>query len=337
MLARVAERVYWMARYLERAEDTARLVDVYTSLLLDLPRQIRLGWGDLVRLTGAAKRFAKRDEIPDENTVVRFLLTDAENPSSVISCLIGARENVRTTRDVLPSELWESVNALHQYAHQSAATGPDRGARHDYLSRIVDGGHHINGMLHGSMSRDETYAFTLLGRMLERADMTTRIVDVGVSAVPAIQEAPDAHDGIVWIHVLRALSGYQAYRQRGHLGADSNSVARFLLADATFPRSVRHCVMDMAATLSHLPRGGAAAATAATLVEHLAGADVRGAEPAGLLELSDVVQVHLGALHTKIAGTWFGTETETETDAAADATRKGATAAGRRPGARPSA
>lgn len=317
MLSRVAERVYWMARYLERAEDTARLVDVYTSLLLDLPRQIRLGWGDLVRLTGAAKRFAQRDEIPDEIAVVRFLLTDVENPSSVISCLTHARENVRTTRDVLPSELWESVNALNQYACQSAATGPDRGARHDYLSRIVDGGHHITGMLHASMSRDETYGFMLLGRMLERADMTTRIVDVGVSAVPAMQEAPDAHDGIVWIHVLRALSGYQAYRQRGHLGADSSSVARFLLADSTFPRSVRHCVMDIAATLGQLPRGEAAAATAAALVEQLAGADVRGAEPSNILALSDLVQVHLGALHTRIAGTWFGAEANAEPPAEA--------------------
>ncbi|MCC9003169.1 MAG: alpha-E domain-containing protein, partial [Candidatus Competibacter sp.] len=177
MLSRVAQNIYWMARYIERAEDTARIINVNTNLLLDLPRNMTFGWLPLIFIVGAEKQFFEKDpnRLADESTVVKFLISDSDNPGSIISSLASARENLRTTRDTVPQEAWEQINGLYIFARDHV---PTRRGRFEFLRRVIHGAQQINGMLAGSMSRTAAYDFVWLGRFLERADMTTRILDV---------------------------------------------------------------------------------------------------------------------------------------------------------------
>ena len=304
MLSSVAERVYWMARYLERAEDTARLVNVYTGLMLDLPRQVRLGWERLVVILGGEQTYRANGGGGHERDVIAFLINDPTHPSSMVACLGHARENIRTTRDVLPSEVWETINALHRHA-SVADVNASRSARYRTLTRVIEGCQHIAGMLHGTMPRDAAYEFVRAGRMLERADMTTRVLDGGVLAAPIAGQQAAAVEGIVWIHVLRALSAYQAFRRTGELGADTAQVAAFLLCDGAFPRAVRHCLNELTESFGRLPRPAAPLAAAGAALALLDALDLSTADAQALLDLSDQIQVALGEVHDHITRTWF--------------------------------
>ncbi|WP_312914369.1 alpha-E domain-containing protein [Candidatus Competibacter phosphatis] len=177
MLSRVAQNIYWMARQIERAEDTARIINVNSNLLLDLPRNTTFGWLPLIFIVGAEKLFFEKDpnRLADETAVVKFLISDRDNPGSIISSLAAARENLRTTRDTVPQDAWEQVNGLYIYARDHV---PTRRGRFEFMRRVIHGAQQINGMLSGAMSRTAAYDFVRLGRYLERADMTTRILDV---------------------------------------------------------------------------------------------------------------------------------------------------------------
>ncbi|TVR61952.1 MAG: alpha-E domain-containing protein, partial [Candidatus Competibacteraceae bacterium] len=198
MLSRVAQNIYWMARQIERAEDTARLINVNSNLLLDLPRNTTFGWLPLIFIVGAEKLFFEKDpnRLADQSNVVRFLISDRDHPSSIISSLAAARENLRTTRDTVPPEAWEQINGLYIYARDHV---PSRRGRFEFLRRVIQGAQQINGLLAGAMSRTAAYDFVRLGRYLERADMTTRILDVRSANLLAragqpVPMTPDAFD-----------------------------------------------------------------------------------------------------------------------------------------------
>ena len=305
MLSRVAERVYWTARYLERAENTARLVGVYTNLLLDLPKGYTVGWHTLIGITGSEEPFRHSHAQADERSVVRFLLTDTANPSSVLSALASARENARTTRDLFPAEAWEAVNELHLYAREHAAGGVNRSQQHDYLTQITVGCQRLAGLFAGAMSHDAAYDFLRLGRNLERADMTTRILDVGVATLQEHDGADSALLSTLWINVLRSLSAYQMYRRHVRAPVNGRDVAAFLLRDAEFPRAVRYCVDELAAALGRLPRGEAPLAAAARIGRLLAETDPKLIDRAALHRFIDDLQLELGHQHGAIAATWF--------------------------------
>ncbi len=183
MLSRVAERMYWAARYLERVENTARLVSVYDNLLFDLPRSVNIGWFNLVVINSGTELFHERYRVQDERNVVKFMLADDTNPSSMLSSLQMLRENIRTARDVLPAEAWELVNELQLYARKNIQQGINRSARHAFLNHVIEGCQGINGLFGSSMSRDAAWDFLRLGCNLERADMTTRLLDAGAAAL----------------------------------------------------------------------------------------------------------------------------------------------------------
>ena len=196
MLARVVENVYWLSRYLERAENTARIIGVNTNLLLDLPGGIAPGWLPLVDISGNRAEF---DELHDgkatrgeERDVVQFLIADKNNPGSICSSLHSARENARTLREILPTEAWELLNEFIRRMHARTVDGAiNKRTRFEFLKRIVVTLQTIAGMLDGTMNRNDAYTFSLLGRNLERADMTSRIVDVrSAQLLPA--ETPGA-------------------------------------------------------------------------------------------------------------------------------------------------
>ena len=180
LLSRVAESVYWTGRYLERAEATARLVQVHTELFLDLPKAAGVGWSPLLAVTGSGDAF--RTQLlrgRPRSEVVGFLAVDADNPGSVVASLAQARANLRVTRAVVPREAWEVLNELHLWAVGHLDEAVDRRTR-----VCVDGPRRAaaascsRGSLDGTMSHDESYSFLEIGRFLERADMTTRVLDV---------------------------------------------------------------------------------------------------------------------------------------------------------------
>ncbi|MCB1614753.1 MAG: alpha-E domain-containing protein [Pseudomonadales bacterium] len=256
MLSRVAERVYWAARYLERVESTARLVSIYDKLLFDLPRNVQLSWYNLIAINDLEADFAERYSVRDERNVVKFLLGDTSNPSSIVSSLRGIRENVRTTRDVVLEETWELTNELSLYVNENLQQGINRSQRHEFLENIIKGCQQILGLLYGSMPHDAAWDFLRLGRNLERSDMTSRILDAGVSAILEMKEDDNAVNSrqIIWGNVLRSVNGAQSYRRTVRSSVKGEEVVRYLLENKAFPRSVAHCLdamIDSAARLPH--------------------------------------------------------------------------------------
>ncbi len=255
MLSRVAERIYWMARYLERAENTARLVTVYDTLLYDLPRDEHISWHNLIDINGAHETFHEYYSGNTERNVVQFLLADERNFSSLISSVKMIRENIRTSRDVVPQETWEIVNELYIYVRNNIKKGITRSGRHAFLGHVIESCQKISGLLFGNMSRNSEWHFVNLGRYLERADMTTRMLDIGT----AIMLQPSAANSIglgrvVWSKVLRSQGAYLDYRRTVRTSIKSSYVANYMLSDPAFPRSYMWCVSAIKEAVSQLPR-----------------------------------------------------------------------------------
>ncbi|MCP5156946.1 MAG: alpha-E domain-containing protein [Ectothiorhodospiraceae bacterium] len=308
MLSRVAETLYWLGRYAERAEDTARLVNVNAHLLLDLPRGLAPGWRPLVAITGSEDVFQARYPDYEERHVVRFLIGDRDYPSSVLASLRMVRENARTIRDIVPREVWELVNALYLDAQEHVSTGLSKRGRHAYLSRIIRGAQTLAGMLDGTMSHDVGYEFLRIGRNLERADMTTRIIDVRSADLLAQADTElRPFENIQWMSVLKSLTAYQMYRRTMQVRVRRSDALRFLLQDQAFPRAFYHCVVAAETGIAGLPRPERAARVTAHLKRQAQQADVRGLadDATALHAFVDQLQVGLGRLHEAIAGTWF--------------------------------
>lgn len=311
MLSRVAESLYWLGRYAERAENTARIVTVNANLLLDLPRGISPGWAPLIDIFGAAEEFKRRFNTYDERNVVRFLLTDPDSPNSMLFVLRAARENTRTMRDIVPREAWELLNELYHYARDNAQQGISKRGRHDYLKHIVRSVQTLSGLLLGTMNHDDGYTFLTIGRSLERADMTTRIIDVrSGSLLPDMTSELRPFSGVQWMSVLKSLSGYQMYRQKMHSRLVRAKVLEFLLRDDEFPRAVARCATLLDKDLRLLPRneeslrvlGGLQRALQRGAVDELAESQQ------SLHDYLDELQVHLANVHTEIERTWFLSE-----------------------------
>jgi uncharacterized alpha-E superfamily protein len=255
MLSRVAENLYWMARYLERAENTARLITVNANLLLDLPKNVQPGWEPLIEITESAELFKKHYQEMDERSVVKFLIADTDNPGSILSSLVFARENVRTVRDFMPRETWEQVNAVYLQAKSNLISGLGRRGRFEYLRNIIHGVQQITGLLSGSMTHDEGYDFLRMGRNLERADMTIRIIDVrSANLLPKTSGELTPFENIQWMSVLKSLSGYQMYRRAMQVRVRRPDVLKFLFRERLFPRAFYHTVCEVESCLRSLPR-----------------------------------------------------------------------------------
>jgi uncharacterized alpha-E superfamily protein len=306
MLSRVAENIYWMARYIERAENTARIVTVNANLLLDLPKGIAPGWRPLVDITGANALFEEHYKDYSERNVVRFLLADERNSGSILAALVAARENCRTIRDFVPREAWELLNEIYLFAREDLPKGMTKGGRHAYLKRVIQGAQNINGLLSGTMLHDQGYDFLHLGRFLERADMTTRIIDVR-SANLLPEEATELRpfETIQWVSVLKSMTAYQAYRRSEQIRVLRGPVLRFLFQNESFPRSVVHCIEALRTSLSKLPRNESALRVAGRLKRNLEGTEPRRLNQQQLHAFIDDLQVGIGDLHEELARTWF--------------------------------
>jgi uncharacterized alpha-E superfamily protein len=307
MLARVAENLYWMGRYLERAENTARFINSTTQVLLDLPRDASFGWDVLLKVAGLDREFAERYPHADEDSIMPFLIEDAENQSSILASIHNARENARTVREVLPMELWERINSLYLYIRDNAARARlGRGPRSDLLQGVIGRRESIIGLLTGSMSRDVAYQLIKLGRNVERADMTTRIVDVN-SAVrlprdPALAALTTMR---MWMSTLNALSAYQMYRSHVGVHVRGNDVVDYLLKNPHFPRTVLFCLAEIEGCLSVLPDHAAAMKKVRQAWRRVEAMQLADLKPVVLHEYLDQVQSDLAAIHGAVAKQYF--------------------------------
>jgi uncharacterized alpha-E superfamily protein len=306
MLSRVAESIYWLARYLERAEDTARIVMVSANLLLDLPKGMTPGWRPLVDITGANELFEEHYRDYGERQVIRFLIGDERHSGSILSALKGARENCRTIRDIVPREGWEQINELYLFVRDGLQQGLTKRGRHAYLRHVILGTQTIFGLLAGTMLHDQGFEFLRIGRSLERADMTTRIVDVrSASLLPEEASDPRPFDTLQWVSVLKSMTAYQMYRRSQQVRVQRVPVLRFLFQSPEFPRAVSHCIGAASTGLVRLPRNEAALRVAGRVKRTLAGADVARLSQIELHAFVDDLQLGIGELHAEIARTWF--------------------------------
>jgi uncharacterized alpha-E superfamily protein len=305
MLSRAAERVYWTGRYLERAEDTARLVQQYSQLLLDLPEEVGVKWSELVRIVGAAAPFEASGIDDDERGILEYLLADPNSQPSLACSLRMARENIRNTRDLLPLESWESVNELHQFARENLAAAASGRDRFEVLAECIARCQQISGILSGTMSHQEPYHFLVLGQNLERADMTSRVVDVAAAYIQQNERVVRRYGSSLWTNVLKSVSGFQMYRQYRQPEVQGSVVINFLLADRYFPRAITHCVEQATSSSKALPRAAASVAALDAVTELLVPIPDGQVTAATVSELMDTVQARLGGVHGAVVDTWF--------------------------------
>lgn len=241
MLSRVAESIYWMSRYVERAENVARFIDVNLNLSLDIGPEMERHWDPLIYTTGDHAEFQKRYPEPTQNNVIQFLTFDTENPNSILSCLRAARENARTVRDMISSPMWEEMNKF--YLSVKTALQPQvLGSPFDFFSQIKLSAYTLDGVVQSTLSHGEAWHFHRMGQSIERADKTSRILDVKYFLLlPQVSDVGTQLDTNQWAALLKSASALEMYR-KAHGRIVPLRVADFLLMDREFPRSVRYCV-----------------------------------------------------------------------------------------------
>ena len=306
MLSRVANNIYWMARYIERAENTARLINVNTNLLYDLPKRIRLGWEPIIDITGSRNFYYDLYDEADERSVIRFLAIDNRNSASILSSLAQARENARTIRDIIPREAWEQVNQLYLSAKDDAHSILTHRHRYDCLRRIITGAQTITGLLAGTMTHDEGYEFLRMGRNLERGDMTTRIIDVRTaSLLPELSEDLTPFENIQWMSVLKSLTAYQMYRREMRLRVGRADVLKFLLQEKLFPRSLYHTLCEVENCLQSLPHNDKPLKILSQLQRKVLRTKPHALVQEELHKYVDSLQLGLSKVHNQIQASYF--------------------------------
>ena len=255
MLSRVAESVYWAARYLERVENVARLVRSYNHLIMDIPVGSEPSWSVLVDILEAKDQFYKIFRKETERNVHSLLMGKEHASCSIPFSINQARENVRITRDVFPEEAWEHINELHLYTVGNRSAATSRRNRLLYLEEIIQTCRAFAGLMHSAASRDNTYGFYKLGQFIERADMTARIVNVGAGDVLDREGEFFAIDPLLWGALLQALSGRSAYRREIGPIVDKDSFIDFVFKSRNFPRSVFFCLNELRRYIGLLPGG----------------------------------------------------------------------------------
>jgi uncharacterized alpha-E superfamily protein len=243
MLARVAESIYWMSRYVERAENVARFIEVNLNLMLDLPVGSAQQWQPLVDTTGDAAAFAKRYGTATQANVIQFLTFDPENGNSIRSCLRAARENARSVREIISSEMWEQLNKFYLMVNSAADDAESHTDPQELFASVKMARHLFTGVTDATMTHNESWHFCRLGRMLERADKTSRILDVKYFLLlPTVADVGTTSDDIQWAAVLRSASAFEMYRKcHGRIVPDR--IVEFLLVGKDFPRAIHYCLM----------------------------------------------------------------------------------------------
>ena len=310
LLSRVADSVYWMARYIERAENVARFIEVNLHLQLDMPSDRVNQWQPLIDTSGDAESFRKQYGDANEDNVIEFLAFNIENLNSICSCLRAARENARSIRETISSEMWEHVNSMYLEI-QMQRTTPQPDSLHEILRGIRLACHMFQGITDATMSHNEAWHFLNLGRMLERADKTSRILDVKYFILlPSTTGVGTPYDDLHWAAVLKSVSGFEMYRKKyGRISP--RNIVDFLLMSREFPRAARYCVNSAEESLHAVT--GTPAGTSQYPSEHLMGVlsselhstNVPRVIQAGLHEYLDGLQTKMNAVGADLLKDFF--------------------------------
>jgi uncharacterized alpha-E superfamily protein len=274
MLSRVADSLYWMSRYIERAENNARILDVNLQLLLDLGNQsaaeVFEHWAPVIASLEETELFDSLYAKPAGKSVTEFVTMQKKNPNSIFSCLSQARENARTTREQISSEMWEQINRLYLFVRSDGAKKLLRTSPHEFCKRIITGSHLFQGITDATMTHGEGWEFIRIGTLLERADCTSRILDVKYHILlPSGENVGGNIDTIQWMAVLKSCSALEAYCKLYVSQVAPWKVAEFLITHRDFPRSIRYCIDSLDIALHRI--SGAPETQFANEAERLSG------------------------------------------------------------------
>jgi len=311
MLSRVADSIYWMSRYIERAENVARFINVTLNLMLDMPVGSVQQWQPLVDTTGDAKEFARRYGVATQQRVIQFLTFDQDNANSIRSCLRGARENARSVREVISSEMWEQLNEFYLMVNAAAFDTSSLTDPQDLFASVKMSSHEFAGVTDATMTHNEGWHFCQLGRHLERADKTSRILDVKYFLLlPTEADVGTTYDDLQWGAVLRSASAFEMYRKRYGRMSPAR-IVEFLLLDREFPRAIQCCLMaarESVHAISGTPSGmfrNPVEQLLGELCSELAYAQVDDIVATGLHEHLDRLQTRMNRVSAGIHETFF--------------------------------
>jgi len=252
MLSRVADSLFWMCRYIERAENIARFLGVNLNLSMDTGVNTASQWRPLVDTTGDGELFDTNYGVANEATVTEFLTFDANYPNSIVSCLRAARENARSIREIISSEMWEQINTLHMFVKEGFNAARPLRSAHDFYRRVKMSCHLFEGLMYSTMSHNEAWHFGRLGLHLERADKTARILDIKYFLLlPSQDDVGTPLDNIQWMALLKSASGLEMFRKKWRR-ITAERVIEFLMLDQEFPRSVSFCLAGMQRSLHQI-------------------------------------------------------------------------------------
>lgn len=311
MLSRVADSILWMSRYVERAENLARFIDVTLNLQIDIPGSQDTQWEPLVLATGDEDQFKERIGAFTEQNVINFLTFDRDNPNSIVAILRAARENARSIRETISSETWEQLNAFYHFVRDAADSEEVRQSPGDFFLEVKHYSHLLNGVTDATMSHNEGWHFSNMGRLLERADKTSRILDVKYfTLLPRVEDVGSPVDALQWSAVLRSVSGFEMYRKRYH-SITVERIVEFLILDREFPRAIQFCLAEADNSLHAI--SGSAPGSFVNLAEQrlgrlrseLAYCDVKSIINQGLHEFVDSLQTQLNLIGEGITETFI--------------------------------
>lgn len=306
MLSRVAESMFWMSRYVERAENVARFIDVNWNLTLDSSSRENEQWLALVNTTGDHAEFLKTYGQATRQNVIQFLTFDTTNPNSILSCVRAGRENARSVRDAISSEMWEQINIFYLMLNDSASGDKAMENPYEFFNQVKMASHLFVGVTDTTMSHNEGWNFCRLGRYLERTDKTSRILDVKYYML----QSSGGSDDIQWGAVLKSASALEMYRKR-HLQILPDRVVEFLLLDREFPRAVLYCLKtadDALHAITGTPGGMYECQVErrlGLLCSEVGYSDVHEIIDAGLHDYVDSLQTKLNGIGDSIYDTFF--------------------------------
>jgi uncharacterized alpha-E superfamily protein len=257
MLSRIADSLYWLARYIERAEQTARILDVnYHTMLEQSYQSSRLRWEPLVVMAGEEQRFRQFYTEATSETVFVFLAFRPDNPSSVLQCIAKARENARTIRDRISREMWEDINGLFHAVSRFDPRGEISAGPHRFCETVKFGSHRFHGVAEATLPHDEGWQFLKIGWFLERAEMTARLVDVQYQSLLESPRELGESDSHLWMAVLKSVGAYETYRRQYHSSIEAEKVAEMLILHPQHPRSIRFSISEVQSGLRAISGSG---------------------------------------------------------------------------------
>ena len=252
MLSRAAESIYWMERYRERAENTARAVDCSLQLSLDAPAERESPWGPVVLASGDEELYKELGGTLSKKAAMNFLTFEERNPNSILSCLSKARDNARSVREIIAAEMWQELNTAYLYVRNAAADPAASPTPHEFYTRVKRHGQVFAGIADATMLRGEAWHFGRMGAMLERADKTSRLLDMKYFLLlPSVDDVGAPYDGLQWSALLDAVGALEFYRKK-HRQILHADVVDFLVLNPDFPRSILHCLLELEKSLRAL-------------------------------------------------------------------------------------